>query len=106
MRRLARRCFPHEVAVVDAPPVFVASKFDQQAPHAHAALCSLLVAWSRYTAYGIYLGGGGRYWVNRAGDSPSDAEAREHLRRVLLATQYGVNVAENAVRLLPRRNDR
>lgn len=64
------------------------------------------VAWSRYTAYGILAGGGGRYWVSRAVAARADTEARAHLRRILGATQYGVNVAENAVRRLPRREDR
>lgn len=64
------------------------------------------VVWSRYTTYGILAGGGGRYWVSRAVAADADTEAREHLRRVLGATQYGVNVAENAVRRLPRREDR
>jgi hypothetical protein len=66
----------------------------------------VFVAWSRYTAYGIFAGGGGRYWVSRAVAAHSEMEARAHLRRVLGATQYGVNVAETAVRRLPRRKDR
>lgn len=57
----------------------------------------LLVFWTRYSPYGIFLGGGARYWVERAAAADDAREARAHLRRVL-ATPYGVNTAENAVR--------
>jgi hypothetical protein len=66
---------------------------------------ALLVLWSRYTELGITLGGGGRYWVERAAEADDEDEAREHLRRVL-ATPYGVNLAENAVRDLEDRERR
>jgi len=64
------------------------------------------VCFQRYTAYGIFAAGGGRYWVRRAAETTDAAEARAHLVRVVAATQYGVNIAENAVRDLERPKDR
>lgn len=59
------------------------------------------IPWSRYTELGIFAGGGGRYWVRRAAVATTDEEAKAHLGRVLATTQYGVNIAENAVADLP-----
>jgi hypothetical protein len=77
---------------------------------ASLVLVALLVAawipWSRYTTLGIFAGGGGNYWIRQAAAAPSDAQAANHLRRVLGINQYGVNIAENAVRGLPRKADR
>ena len=64
------------------------------------------VPWSRYTDLGIFVGGGGRYWVQRAAASRTDDEAVSCLRRVVAATQYGVNVAENQVAAIPDRQIR
>lgn len=69
-------------------------------------LLAAWVPWSRYTDLGIFVGGGGAYWVRQAAASPSDEEATAHLRRVLEATRYGVNTVENAVKDLPSRTDR
>jgi hypothetical protein len=71
-----------------------------------ACAAAAFVAFQRYTAFGIFGAGGGRYWVERAAAEENPDLARAHLRRVLGATQYGVNVAENAVRELPRPEDR
>jgi len=73
-----------------------------------AIACTVVafVAFQRYTALGIFAAGGGRYWVGRAAGEANADVARAHLRRVVGATQYGVNVAENAVRELPRIEDR
>lgn len=62
--------------------------------------------FQRYTAYGIFLAGGSHYWVRKAARTTDPAEAKAHLMRVMTATQYGVNAAENAVRDLERREDR
>lgn len=57
-----------------------------------------LFLWlQRYSALGVLALGGGHYWVNRAAHTPSDKDARAYLRVVLSATQYGVDIAENAV---------
>jgi hypothetical protein len=64
------------------------------------------VAFQRYTAFGIFAAGGGRYWVGQAAGEANADVARAHLQRVVGATQYGVNVAENAVADLPRADDR
>jgi hypothetical protein len=73
---------------------------------AAAVLVAVWVPWSRYTNLGIFAGGGGNYWVRQAAAASSDAEATSHLHRVLRVNQYGVNVAENSVRALPRKADR
>ncbi len=74
-----------------------------------AALAVLIAAaflFQRYTAYGIFAAGGARYWVARAAAARTADEAKAHLTRVVSATQYGVNAAENAVAELPTREDR
>ena len=71
-----------------------------------ALLVLAWIPWSRYTTLGIFMGGGGKYWVHRAASAPSDAEAAQYLQRVLHTTQYGVNIVENAVAGLPHRDDR
>src|SRR5688572_6113702 len=73
---------------------------------AMACTAVVFVAFQRGTAFGIFAAGGGRYWVGRAADEPNAHLARAHLRRVVGATQYGVNIAENAVGDLPRAKDR
>jgi hypothetical protein len=57
----------------------------------------LFVWLQRYSTLGVFALGGGRYWINRAAHTPSDTDARAYVRVVLSATQYGVDVAENAV---------
>ena len=73
-----------------------------------AAICATaaFVCFQRYTDYGIFIAGGNRYWIRRAAQAEDPAEAKAHLGRVIAATQYGVNVAENAVADLERREDR
>lgn len=71
-----------------------------------ACTAMAFVAFQRHTAFGIFAAGGGRYWVERAAGEANAGVARTHLRRVVGATQYGVNVAENAVGDLPRAEDR
>lgn len=71
-----------------------------------AAAAVSFIALQRYTAYGIFAAGGGRYWVHRAAAETDAGRAKAHLRRVANATQYGVNVAENAVRELDMPADR
>ena len=51
----------------------------------------------RYTAVGILVMGGGNYWVERASQAVNDDEATLYLRRILGASQYGVDVAERVV---------
>ena len=58
---------------------------------------ALFVWFQRFWLLGVFGFGGGSYWVNRAARTPTDKEARECLRVVLSATDYGVNIAENAV---------
>lgn len=67
------------------------------------AVASLAPLAQRYTEVGVFLLGGGSYWVERAAGEPTDAVAADYLNIVLQATQYGLNVAENAVGALPDR---
>lgn len=50
---------------------------------------ALFVWFQRFWLLGVFGFGGGSYWVNRAAKTPTDKEARECLRVVLSATEYG-----------------
>lgn len=52
---------------------------------------------SHNTSWGIFVLGGGKYWVRMAAESNDDALSKQYLARVLSSNQYGVNTAENAV---------
>lgn len=72
-----------------------------------AVLAVLLGAWlfSLHTGIGVFVAGH-RYWLWKASQAESEDALREHLGRVLDASQYGVNQAENYVREIEDRRVR
>lgn len=67
-------------------------------------LGAAVLYWCLYTEMGIFVVGHW-YWMHRAGNAESADAARAHLERVVGATQYGVNFAQQGVRRVsdPRR---
>jgi len=73
------------------------------------ASCLVVVAvavfWALFTDLGVFLVGN-RYWVRRAFLATSETVSSTSLKRVVSATHYGVNIAENRVKALHECSDR
>jgi len=65
-----------------------------------------LVHYQRHTDLGIYFFQGSHYWFDKARRAESADEAKDHLQRIVNATQYGVNIAQNHVNSLDDASER
>ncbi len=64
------------------------------------------VHYQRTSDLGIFLFRGSHYWFKLARSAEGADEAKAHLQRIIDATQYGVNIAQNHVNSLDETQER